>query len=568
MAHLLGIDIGTSGTKTLVCTDGGAVVATATAPHPIASPRPGWSEQHPADWWSAVVAATRAVVRRAKVKPGDVGGIGLSGQMHGSVFLADGVEPLRPAILWNDQRTAEQCGQIEAKAGGRRRLIELVGNPALTGFTAPKILWVRQHEPRVYAKAKHVLLPKDYVRLRLTGEYATEVSDASGTLLLDVARRRWSDELLGLLQIDRSLLPAVSESPEVTGRLTAGAAAELGLAAGTPVVGGAADNAAGAVGSGVVAAGLVSAILGTSGVVFAHADAPALDPAGRVHTMCHAVPGKWCVFGCMLSAGGSFQWFRNTLGGAEVAAARRARADPYELLVADAATAPAGCEGLLFLPYLTGERCPHPDPLARGGWVGLTARTTRAMMVRSVLEGVTFGMRDALEILRGMGIPAAEVRASGGGARSGFWRQLQADVYDAPVVLTNAAEGPAYGGRPAGRRRHRGVVDRRAGVPVEHPGRDQGAAQPQVGRRLRPAVRRLRQAVRRPEGPLRRDGRTVTAAAVNGVAFAATVRQSLAPPAARREGASDCRPVRVDECDSARRTGYQTGATGGMLSGN
>ncbi len=442
MAHLLGIDIGTSGTKTVVCTDEGTVVATATAPHPIASPEPGWSEQHPADWWAAAVAATRAVLARAGLTGADVGGVGLSGQMHGSVFLADGVDPLRPAILWNDQRTAEQCAEIEAAAGGRAALIRMVGNPALTGFTAPKILWVRRHEPQVYARTKHVLLPKDYVRLRLTGEYATEVSDASGTLLLDVARRRWSDELLGLLQIDRSLLPAVSESPEVTGRVTAAAAAELGLAAGTPVVGGAADNAAGAVGSGVVTAGVVSGILGTSGVVFAHADAAVLDPAGRVHTMCHAVPGKWCVFGCMLSAGGSFQWLRNTLGTAGPAGAD---VDPYDLLVAEAATAPAGCEGLFFLPYLTGERCPHPDPLARGGWVGLTARTTRAMLVRSVLEGVTFGMRDALQILRGMGLPAAEVRASGGGARSGFWRQLQADVYDAPVVLTNAAEGPAYG---------------------------------------------------------------------------------------------------------------------------
>ena len=445
MAHLLGIDIGTSGTKTLICTDDGTVVATATSPYPISSPRPGWSEQDPADWWTATVAATQAVLRKAKLKGAAIGGIGLSGQMHGSVFLADGVKPLRPALLWNDQRTGEQCAQIESKAGGRARLIERVANPALTGFTAPKILWVRQHEPRVYAKTKHVLLPKDYIRLRLTGEYATEVSDASGTLLLDVAHRRWSDELLGLLQIDKSLLPPVSESTEVTGRLTAGAAAALGLSAGTPVVGGAGDNAAGAVGSGVVTAGIVSAILGTSGVVFAHSDQPVRDELGRVHTMCHAVPGKWCVFGCMLSAGGSFQWFRNHMAPAENAAAGKRKIDPYELLVAEAATAPAGCEGLFFLPYLTGERCPHPDPTARGGWIGLTARTTRAMMVRSLLEGVTFGMRDALEIMRSMGVGVSQVRASGGGAKSDFWRQLQADIYRAPVVLTNAAEGPAYG---------------------------------------------------------------------------------------------------------------------------
>jgi xylulokinase len=445
MPHLLGIDIGTSGTKTLVCDDDGTVVATAMSPHAISSPKPGWSEQDPADWWSATVTATRSVLKKAKLKGGDIGGVGLSGQMHGSVFLADGVKPLRPALLWNDQRTGEQCAEIESKAGGRARLIGMVANPALTGFTAPKILWVRQHEPRVYAKAKHVLLPKDYIRLRLTGEYATEVSDASGTLLLDVANRRWSDELLGLLQIDRALLPPVSESPEVTGRLTAAAAAELGLAAGTPVVGGGGDQAAGAVGNGIVTAGVVSATLGTSGVMFAHSETPTGDALGRVHTMCHAVPGKWCVFGCMLSAGGSFQWFRNNLADVETAAAKKRKVDPYELLVAEAATAPAGCEGLFFLPYLTGERCPHPDPLARGGWVGLTARTTRAMMIRSLLEGVTFGMRDALEIMRGMGIAASQVRASGGGARSDFWRQLQADIYNAPLVVTNAAEGPAYG---------------------------------------------------------------------------------------------------------------------------
>ena len=439
MPHLLGIDIGTSGTKAVVCTGDGTVVAAASAPHPIASPHPGWSEQDPLDWWAAVIAATRAVMAQAKIAPADVGGVGLSGQMHGGVFLGPNgdVRPLRPAILWNDQRTARECDEITAKAGGRERLIQLVGNPALTGFQAPKILWVRRHEPAIFDRTRHVLLPKDYVRLRLTGEYATEVSDASGTLLLDVARRRWSDELLGLLQIDKGLLPAVvSESTVVTGRLTAAAAAELGLAAGTPVVGGAGDNAAGAVGSGVVGPGVVSAILGTSGVVFAHSDAPTLDPAGRVHTMCHAVPGKWCVFGCMLSAGGSFQWFRNTLA---------APGESYDDLVAAAATAPPGCEGTVFLPYLTGERCPHPDPLARGGWVGVTARTTRAMLIRSVLEGVTFGMRDALEIIRGMGIPVAQVRGTGGGAASPFWRQLQADVYAAPMVVTNAVEGPAFG---------------------------------------------------------------------------------------------------------------------------
>ena len=354
-------------------------------------------------------------------------------------------QPLRPALLWNDQRTAEQCRQIEEKAGGREALIGLVANPALTGFTAPKILWVREKEPKVYAKTKQILLPKDYIRYRMTGEYATEVSDASGTLLLDVKNRTWSDKLLGLLQIDKALLPRLHESPEVTGTLSNEGAAAMGLKAGVPVVGGAGDQAAGAVGNGIVMPGVVSATLGTSGVVFAHSDAPVLDPQGRVHTMCHAVPGKWCVFGCMLSAGGSFQWLRNQLGADEVAAAKKQKVDPYELLVARAALAPAGSEGLFFLPYLTGERCPHPDPFARGGWIGLTSRTTRDMLIRSVMEGVTFGMRDALEIMRGMNIPATQVRASGGGARSAFWRQLQADIYKLPIVLTNASEGPAYG---------------------------------------------------------------------------------------------------------------------------
>src|SRR3954466_14561531 len=323
MPHLLGIDIGTSGTKTLVCDEDGKVLATAMAEHPISSPKPGWSEQTPEDWWQATIKATDAVLKKAKLKGADIGAIGLSGQMHGSVFLGDGPKPLRPALLWNDQRTAEQCAEIESKAGGREALIELVANPALTGFTAPKILWVREHEPKVYGRIKHILLPKDYIRFRMTGEYATEVSDASGMLLLDVVNRKWSDKLLSLLDIDKSFLGKLHESQEVTGTLQAHAARSMGLSEGTPVVGGAGDQAAGAVGNGIVTTGIVSATLGTSGVVFAHSDQPTRDPKGRVHTMCHAVPGKWCVFGCMLSAGGSFQWFRNTLGQAEVSRARK-----------------------------------------------------------------------------------------------------------------------------------------------------------------------------------------------------------------------------------------------------
>lgn len=445
MAYLLGIDIGTSGTKALVCDEQGVVLATAVAEHPIETPRPGWSQQDPRDWWKSTVRSTRTVLKKAGIHGREVSGIGLSGQMHGSVFLGDGPQPLRPALLWNDQRTVKQCAEITEKAGGREALIELVANPALTGFTAPKILWVRENEPKIYARTRHILLPKDYIRYRMTGEYATEVSDASGMLLLDVVHRTWSRKLLQLLEIDESLLPRLYESPQVTGVLHRQAAGELGLAEGTPVVGGAGDQAAGAVGNGIVTGGIVSATLGTSGVVFAHSDQPSRDPMGRVHTMCHAVPDKWCIFGCMLSAGGSFQWFRNQLAQQEIQAAKKRKVDPYTLLIEQAAKAPAGAEGVFFLPYLTGERCPHPDPNARGGWIGLTVRTGRREMIRSLLEGVTFGMCDALRIIQGMGVSVSQVRVSGGGARSTFWRQLQADIYNRPVVQTNAGEGPAYG---------------------------------------------------------------------------------------------------------------------------
>ncbi len=445
MSYLLGIDIGTSGTKTLVCDYKGRVLATALAEHSISSPKPGWSEQDPRQWWRATCQATKAVVKKAKIRPGQVTAIGLSGQMHGSVFLNHDTTPLRPALLWNDQRTQVECAAIEAAVGGRAALIRQVGNPALTGFTAPKILWVRRHEPQVFARTRHILLPKDYIRLCMTGEYATEVGDASGTLLLDVKKRAWNKTVLAKLDLDGDLLPECFESHIVSGELTKPGAAALGLVPGVPVVGGSGDQPAGAVGNGIVASGIVSATLGTSGVVFAHADEPTYDPQGRVHTMCAAVEGKWCVFGCMLSAGGSFQWFRNHLSPVELAEAKKKKVDPYTLLTAEAQAAPAGSEGLYFLPYLTGERCPYADPCAKGGWIGLTARHGRPHLVRSVMEGVTYGMADALEIMEGMGIPIKTVRLSGGGARSKFWRQLQADIYHKPVAITNAQEGPAYG---------------------------------------------------------------------------------------------------------------------------
>ncbi len=445
MSHLLGIDIGTSGTKTLLVDPRGRILASVTVEYPAYAPKPAWSEQAPEDWWRATCESVRRVLRAARARGDQVAGVGLSGQMHGSVFLDKSGKVLRRAILWNDQRTGAECQEITAAAGGRDRLIQLVSNPALTGFTAPKILWVRKHEPRVYERTARILLPKDYVRYRLTGEFATEVSDASGTLLLDVKARAWSKELLAALQIDSALLPAVHESPEVSGRLTAAAAEATGLAPGTPVVGGGGDQAAGAVGNGIVRRGVISATLGTSGVVFAHADTVETDPLGRVHTFCHAVPGKWHVMGVVLAAGGSLQWFRNVLCQDLVASAKKKKVDPYELITALAAGVPPGCHGLYFLPYLTGERTPHADPHARAAWIGLSNMHTRAHMARAVLEGATYAMRDCLEIIRGMGVPVTEIRVSGGGARSKFWRGLQADVYGGAVSTVSSKEGPADG---------------------------------------------------------------------------------------------------------------------------
>jgi xylulokinase len=366
MPVFLGIDIGTSGTKTLAMRDDGVILASATVEYPLSSPRPGWSEQEPSHWWKAVVESVRKVMKSAKLKPAEVGGIGLSGQMHGSVFLDKTHSVIRPALLWNDQRTVAECLEIEARAGGRAALIGMVANPALTGFTAPKILWLRNREKRNFDRTVQVLLPKDYVRFCLTGDFATEVSDASGTLLLDVVNRKWSSQLLERLDLDSGLLPRVYESEDITGVLTESAAKLMGLRAGIPIVGGGGDQAASAIGNGIVGRGVVSATMGTSGVVFAHSDEVQVDPEGRLHTFCHAVRGKWHVMGCVLSAGGSLQWFRNQLCQEEVSQAKKQKVDPYELITAEAAGAPVGSEGLFFLPYLSGERTPHADPHARG----------------------------------------------------------------------------------------------------------------------------------------------------------------------------------------------------------
>jgi len=441
----LGIDIGTSGTKSLAIDERGTILASATAEYPCDHPHPGWSEQDPELWWEATKKTVAEVLSKAAFQPEDIAGIGLSGQMHGSVFLDGAGTVIRPALLWNDQRTAAECAEIENKAGGRAALVRMVANPALTGFTAPKLLWLRNHEPLSWDKVRQILLPKDYIRYRLTGTYATEVSDASGTLLLDVVHRRWSGDLLSKLQIDPALLPPCYESPAVSAKISDLGASATGLAAGTPVVGGGGDQPAGAVGNGIVRPGIVSATMGTSGVVFAHAEELGYDPLGRLQRGCHAVPGTWHVMGVVLAAGGSLQWFRNELGKAEVEMARARGVDPYFLLSDEAALAGLGSEGLFFLPYMTGERTPHFDPDAKGAWIGLTVRHGRPHLIRSIMEGAAYAMRDSLELIREMGVAIEQIRVSGGGARDPLWRQIQADIYGHGVHTLQSTEGPAFG---------------------------------------------------------------------------------------------------------------------------
>jgi xylulokinase len=445
MSIYLGIDIGTSGTKTLAINAKGKILAQATAIYPCYHPKPMWSEQDPEDWWQATVKTVRAVVKTAKLKPADVRAIGPSGQMHGSVFLDKNNRVVRRALLWNDQRTAAECAEIEKRAGGRKRLIETVANPALTGFTAPKILWLRNNEPKNFDKTVRVLLPKDEIRRRLTGEFATEVSDASGMLLLDVVHRRWSKELLDKLELDQSLFAPCYESSDVTGTLSREAAKMLGLSTDCMVVGGAGDCAAGAVGNGIVKPGVLSTSIGTSGVVFVHSETPQVDPEGRLHTFCHAVRGKWHMMGVTLAAGGSLQWFRNAVCQTLAAEAKRRKIDAYDVLTEEAAVTPPGADGLLFLPYLAGERTPHADSNARGAFVGLTMMHSRGHLVRSIMEGVTYSLRDCLEIIEERGVAVKQIRAGGGGAKSSFWRQMQADVLGKTVVTMAADEGPGYG---------------------------------------------------------------------------------------------------------------------------
>ena len=433
--YFLGIDTSTTATKALLMDELGGVLGVASSEYGYETPKPLWSEQNPEFWWAATVSSIRKVMHETGIPGLAVRGIGLTGQMHGLVLLDEHGLVLRPAILWNDQRSGVQCDQIRQRLG-KARLVQISGNDALTGFTAPKILWVQQHEPQVWRNARHILLPKDYLRYRLTGEYGCDKAGGAGTLLFDLRARDWSDEILAALEIPRTYLPPTYEGPQISSYLSSLAAAETGLQAGIPLVGGGGDQAAAAVGTGTVKEGIVSLSLGTSGVVFATSNSPAIEPEGRLHAFCHAVPGKWHMMGVMLSAAGSLRWLRDVL----------APGLDFEALTAAARAVPAGSEGLLFLPYLTGERTPHPDPLARGAFVGLTVRHGLAHMTRAVLEGVAFGLRDSFELMSGVGLGhASQVRITGGGAKSALWRQILADVLGANLTTVNTVEGAAFG---------------------------------------------------------------------------------------------------------------------------
>ncbi len=433
--YLLGIDTSTTSSKALIIDEKGEVIAVGVAPHTLQTPHPLWSEQDPLEWWTAVTAAIRSAIEKAGIQPERIGAVGLTGQMHGLVLLDEAGNILRPAILWNDQRTQAQCDEIHQLVG-RERFIQITGNVALTGFTAPKILWVRENETEVYRKARHILLPKDYIRYKLTDAYAMDKADSAGTVLFDLKSRNWSAEVLSRLGIDPAWMPPTYEGPEITGYITAAAAALTGLKAGTPVMAGGGDQAAQAVGVGAVEPGIVGLTVGTSGVIFATTPSALIEPEGRLHAFCHAVPGMWHFMGVMLSAAGSLQWYRDSL----------APGMAFDDLLKEAEAVPAGSEGLQFLPYLSGERTPHPDPLARGAFIGLTLRHGRAHLTRAVLEGVAYGLKDSFTLIRNAGLEGINrVYASGGGTKGALWRQILASVMDAELVTVNTTEGAAYG---------------------------------------------------------------------------------------------------------------------------
>lgn len=444
MPFFMGIDVGTTGSKVLLIDERGRVVASHTTEYPLYTPRVGWTEQNPDEWWDATVKSIRAAIKRAGIGPEEVEGVGLTGQMHGLVMLDRNLAVIRPAILWNDQRTGEEAEYINSVIG-LDRIVEITGNIAHTGFTAPKLLWVKRHEPENFAKMRKFVLPKDYVGFKLTGEVATDVNDASGTSLFEVRSRRWSTELVEALGVPADALPSVLESPEVRGEVSAEASEATGLRRGTPVVAGAGDQGAAGVGAGVVEEGVISVNIGTSGVVFTHSDSYRCDPRGRLHAFCHAVPGAWHLMGVMLSAGGSLRWFRDKLGQLERGLADLLGLDPYDVICREAEQAPPGSEGLIFLPYLAGERTPHADPYARGVFFGLSLKHGRQHVVRAILEGVCYGLRDSLELMRALGVKPREVRVLGGGARSALWRQILADVYACDVYTMEVDEGSSFG---------------------------------------------------------------------------------------------------------------------------
>lgn len=439
--YVLGVDVGTGGTRALIMNEQGRIVASAIEEHePFVSPNIGWAEQRPEDWWRATRLAIRKALANGELRGEQISCIGFSGQMHGAVMLDNSGEVVRPALIWCDVRTEKQCKDLSERVGVER-LIRLTCNPALPNFTLTKLLWTRENEPENWTRVRSIMLPKDYVRFRLTGERATDVADASGTLMLDVAKRTWSSEVLSAGQIDGSILPRLYESTEICGKISAGGAADTGLVAGTPVVAGAGDQAAGALGMGIARPGSVSATIGTSGVVFAATDCPALDPQGRLHTFCHAVPNRWHVMGVTQAAGLSLRWFRDRFMNAYTEDGH----NPYEQLTAEASTVAAGADGLLWAPYLMGERTPHLDPNARGALIGLNASHTRAHVVRAIMEGVAFSLKDTFTIFHEMNVPVNSIRLGGGGARSILWRQIQANVYAQEVEVLEAEEGAAFG---------------------------------------------------------------------------------------------------------------------------
>lgn len=435
MKYVLGIDLGTSATKTVLFDENGNVVCSSSREYPLYQPKNGWAEQEPADWYNAGIETIADVVKNSGVAKEDIVSLGISGQMHGLVMLDESCEVLRPSIIWCDQRTGKECDELTEKLT-REKLIEITANPALTGFTASKILWVKNNEPEIFERCRHILLPKDYLRFKLTGDFATEVSDASGMQLLDVPNRCWSQIMIDALGIKEEYLPKVYESPEVTGKINKETAEKTGLSEETLVVGGAGDNAAAAVGMGVVKEGKAFTTIGTSGVVFAHTDSPVIDKSGRVHTFCCAVPGKWHVMGVTQGAGLSLQWFKKQFCTQET---------NYDIMTAEADKIPVGCDRLLYLPYLMGERTPHLDPDCRGVFFGISAMHTRAHFIRAVLEGVSYSLYDCVCVLKEMGISPAEMLVCGGGGKSAFWRQMLCDIFAVPVKTARSSEGPALG---------------------------------------------------------------------------------------------------------------------------